>query len=91
MGASREVLHIMDQVEQADQKLATLSAAEQLRLANKNGYQCSRCDFGPVLHFACPSLSGAPSTNRCPSCDFYADSLDFWCLWDGKIAESALV
>ena len=90
-GASMKVLQLLAQVERADQDLANLSLAEQLRRANGDAYQCPGCNFGPVSHFACPDLTGAPSTNKCPKCGFYGARIDDWRKWDGRIAEGVLV
>jgi len=89
-GASLMVLQLLEQVERVEQEFAKLPAAEQLRRANEDSYQCPRCSFGPVSHFACPDLTGAPSTNKCPKCSFYAVRIGEWHKWDGQIAEGVL-
>jgi hypothetical protein len=90
-GASQKILNLLDQVETVEREFAKLSVGEQLRRANGDAYQCPHCSFGPVSHFACPDLTGAPSTNKCPKCGFYAARIDEWRKWDGKIADGVLV
>ena len=88
--SNKVVSRLLDQVAQAERELATLTVEEQLRCANSDSYQCPVCQFGPVSHFACEDLTGAPNTNKCPQCGFYASRLDRWLKWDGRISKRAI-
>ena len=85
-GASASCIVLLDRVETADAKLRKLPVLEQLRCTNQDAYMCPKCNFGPVAHFACPNLGGAPQTNRCPRCSFFAANIGGWRKWDGKFA-----
>jgi hypothetical protein len=34
-------------------------------------------------------LFGAPTTNKCPDCGFFAARIDQWLKWDGRISKRA--
>ena len=85
-GASASCIVLLDRVETADAKLRELPVLEQLRRTNQDAYMCPQCNFGPVAHFACPNLGGAPQTNRCPRCSYFAANIGGWRKWDGKFA-----
>ncbi len=89
-GASQMIIELLDQVKHVDEEFAKLSLTEQLQRANQDAYQCPSCSFGPVSHFACPDLTGAPSTNICPKCGFFAITIESWRKWDGTIPVGVL-
>ena len=77
---------------EADGGAADLQAA--LRQPFPNAYQCARCGFGPVDHFACQDLrshhgeaqdGGAAISNACPECGWFSANLADWPRWDGAI------
>jgi hypothetical protein len=67
---------------------------EQVRSLFRNqdgtfrGYMCRECKFGPVDHYACPSLTGS-DRNRCLQCGWSATHLSAWLPWDGNLPEAA--
>ena len=60
-----------------------------------NAWMCPECEVGPVgrdkctdlrTHHAQGSRGGVGGINNaCANCGFFADSIDGWCLWDGKV------
>ena len=67
---------------------------EQVRSLFRNqdgtfrGYMCRERKFGPVDHYACPSLTGS-DRNRCLQCGWSATHLSAWLPWDGNLPEAA--
>jgi hypothetical protein len=68
--------------------------ARQFKALYPNARMCGRCGLGPVDHMACSNLRshhgerrghGAIS-NACSRCNWFADSINDWPLWDGKIS-----
>jgi uncharacterized protein YegL len=62
-------------------------------------FQCAKCNFGPIDHFACGDLEahhgehvgrGAKINNACPRCDWFSADLSEWPTWDGKVPKEAL-
>ena len=86
VGASASCIALLDRVAVADAELKKLPVLEQLRRTNQDAYMCPQCSFGPVAHFACPNLGGAPQTNRCPKCSYFAADIGGWRKWDGTFA-----
>ena len=76
--------------------------AIQLRAELPQARMCARCSFGPVDAFGCLDLSGhhgepiggadravSRIDNGCPSCGWFAPSLQEWPMWDGVVREAA--
>jgi hypothetical protein len=62
-------------------------------------FQCGRCSFGPIDHYACGDLGahhgeqvahGVSVNNACPKCDWFSDDLSDWPQWDGTVPPEAL-
>merc|ERR1719191_1704687 len=60
-------------------------------------FQCAKCSFGPIDHFACGDLEahhgedvgGATINNACPRRDWFSESLRDWPKWDGTVPPEA--
>jgi hypothetical protein len=72
--------------------------AQQLKALMPNARMCGRCGLGPVDHRACSNLRlhhgdrhgrGAIS-NACPRCNWFANDISEWPLWDGRLANEIL-
>lgn len=71
--------------------------ARQLRNLYPNARMCGRCGFGPVDHMACNDLrlhhgdrvGTATINNHCPQCDWFANDINLWPRWDGRVAATA--
>jgi len=67
--------------------------AEGLRRMLPNARQCGKCGYGPVDHFACDNLRSHHGENRgtarvnngCPRCGWFANNINAWPKWDGKV------
>lgn len=68
----------------------------QLRRAyeGRRVYQCAKCGFGPVDHHHCGDLAshhgeidapGVQASNACPRCGWFAEDLDDWEPWNGRL------
>jgi hypothetical protein len=62
-------------------------------------FQCARCSFGPIDHFACGDLAahhgeqvahGVSINNACPKCAWFSEEIDDWPQWDGTVPAEAL-
>lgn len=62
-------------------------------------FQCARCSFGPIDHYACGDLGahhgeevarGVSVNNACPKCDWFSDDISDWPQWDGTVPAEAL-
>jgi hypothetical protein len=74
-------------------------AAQLRRQYLGRAFQCGRCGFGPIDHYACSDLSahhgeqvasGVSVNNACPKCDWFSEDLHDWPQWDGTIPPEAL-
>jgi len=60
-------------------------------------YQCAKCSFGPIDHFACGDLAAhngqrvghAVINNACPRCAWFSKFLSDWPKWDGTLPDEA--
>jgi len=62
-------------------------------------YQCPKCQFGPIDHYACGDLeahngevgqNGDIVNNSCPNCGWFSPSIGDWQMWDGTVPASAM-
>jgi len=62
-------------------------------------FQCGRCSFGPIDHYACGDLGahhgeavahGVTINNACPKCDWFSDDIGDWPQWNGIVPPEAL-
>jgi uncharacterized protein YegL len=82
---------------------STISHAEIAAVIRRQfegrAYQCGSCGFGPVDQVGCADLMahhleeddrGAVASNACPSCGWFASTLNAWDKWDGTVPLSLI-
>lgn len=88
-GSSAEVQSLIRRVSDADNALAAMSEADQIRHTQRRSYMCPKCSFGPIIHAYCPNLSQhngrSGVKNSCPQCMFFAPDINGWKRWDGQL------
>jgi hypothetical protein len=68
--------------------------AQQFKALYPNARMCGNCGLGPVDHMACSNLQShhgercgrGAINNACIRCNWFANNISDWPLWDGKIA-----
>lgn len=77
------------------QKRKDIISSLQRTFLNK-AYQCSKCSFGPIDHYACGDLqyhhlesveNNIQINNSCPKCGWFSENIEDWTKWNGNVPE----
>lgn len=69
----------------------------QLQAALPGAWQCGKCGYGPIEHFACADLQihhrevrgRTRINNACPECGWFTPDISSWPRWNGRVRTAA--